>query len=389
MSTNMSEIYYDADLLSIRDMVRRFTEQRVAPLAEACDAEGRFPHELIEPLLEAGILRMPMPEEFGGINASCQALSIVIEEISYAMPALGSILLSCFSPMRIVGTVGKAHQQRAFYAGVSARPMVTAFCLSEPSMGSDARAMKTKAERVGDRWILNGCKRWISSAIVAGYYLLFARTGSGREDISCFVVPGGAKGLSFGQPENKMGFKASVLADVVFDDVEIPDDHLIGEVGQGWQALTVVANTMRCWGAGAIATGLARAALDVATRYANEREAFGRKIGKFQGIGFKLADMAMAVRQSELLLRDTNWRVDNELPQVTEKTQTQVSMAKCLAADTAMKVSTEAVQILGGYGYMREYQVERMMRDAKAIQIFDGSNEIQRVIIGQYLLKNA
>jgi alkylation response protein AidB-like acyl-CoA dehydrogenase len=186
-----------------------------------------------------------------------------------------------------------------------------------------------------------------------------------------------------------MGFKAQVLADVIFDDVEIPDDHLIGEIGEGWRALTVVANTMRCWGAAAIGTGLARASLDIAARYATEREAFGRKIGKFQGISFKLADMATAVRQSELLLRDTNWRVDRELPNVSEKTQSQVSMAKCHAADTAMKVSTEAVQILGGYGYMREYQVERMMRDAKAIQIFDGSNEIQRVIIGKYVLDNA
>lgn len=385
----MDEIYFNEDIVGIRDMIQQFRSKHVAPLAEECDAEGRFPSELVQPLLEAGILRMPLPEEYGGIDADCQTLSVVIEEISYAMPALGSILLSCFSPMRIVGSVGKEHQKRAFYEGITKEPMVTAFCLSEPSVGSDARAMRMRAEKKGDRWVLNGTKRWISSATVAGYYLLFARTGPGREDISCFTVPAGAKGLSFGKIEQKMGFKASVLADVIFDDVEIPDDHLIGEVGEGWRALTVVANTMRCWGAAAIATGLARAALDVAAHYATEREAFGRKIGKFQGISFKLADMAMAVRQSELLLRDTNWRVDQELPNVTERTQTQVSMAKCHAADTAMKVSMEAVQILGGYGYMREYQVERMMRDAKAIQIFDGSNEIQRVIIGKYLLDNA
>jgi acyl-CoA dehydrogenase len=385
----MSEIYFDPDVLSIRDMVQQFRAKHVAPLAEDCDAEERFPHELIQPLLDAGILRMPLPTEYGGIDASCQTLSVVIEEISYAMPALGSILLSCFSPMRIVGSVGKEHQKRAFFDGITAEPMVLAFCLSEPSVGSDARAMRTRADKKGDRWVLNGRKRWISSATVAGYYLLFARTGSGRDDISCFIVHGKAKGVSFGKPERKMGFKAQVLADVIFDEVEIPDDHLIGEVGDGWHALTVIANTMRCWGAAAIGTGLSRAALDIAARYANEREAFGRKIGKFQGVSFKLADMATSVRQSELLLRDTNWRVDQELPEVTEKTQAQVSMAKCHAADTAMKVTMEAVQILGGYGYMREYHVERMMRDAKAIQIFDGSNEIQRVIIGKYLLNCA
>lgn len=386
---DMSEIYFDDDILAIRDAVQRFRAKYVEPLVMECDEQERWPVELLAPLQEAGLLRMPLGDEYGGIGANCQTLSVVIEEISYAMPALGSVLLSTYCPIRIAQAIGKAHQQRAFFRGFTARPMVNAFCLSEPAVGSDARAMRTRAEKRGDRWVLNGCKRWISSATVAGYYFVFVRTGTERDDISCFVVPADAKGLNFGKPEKKMGFRAQVLADVIFDDVEVPDDHLIGEVGGGWRALTVVANTMRCWGAAAIGTGLARAALDVATRYASEREAFGRKIGKFQGISFKLADMAIAVRQSELLLRDTNWRVDRELPEVGEKTQTQVSMAKAHSADTAMRVSMEAVQILGGYGYMRDYQVERMMRDAKAIQIFDGSNEIQRVIIGKYLLDHA
>ncbi len=382
----MNEIYFDPDILAIRESVRQFRDRHVAPLVEDCDANERFPIELLEPLLEAGILRMPLPQAYGGMDANCQTLSVVIEEISVAMPALGSVLLSCFSPMRIVAAVAQPHQREAFHRLITSKPMLLAFCLSEPEVGSDARAMRTRAERRGGGWVLNGRKRWISSATVAGSYLVFARTGAGREDISCFVVPADAKGLSFGKPERKMGFRAQVLADVVFDEVEIADDCLIGDVGGGWRALTMVANTMRCWGAAAIATGLARAALDAATHYANQREAFGRTIGKFQGVSFKLADMAIALRQSQLLLRDTNWRVDNELPDVTARTQAQVSMAKCHAADAAMRVTTEAVQILGGCGYMREYQVERMMRDAKAIQIFDGSNEIQRVIIGKYLL---
>lgn len=386
---DMTEIYFDEDIRAIRDAVRQFRAKYVEPLVVECDEQERWPSELVEPLLEAGLLRMPLGEEYGGIGANCQTLSVVIEEISYAMPALGSVLLSTYCPIRIAQAIGKPHQQRAFFQGFAASPMVNAFCLSEPAVGSDARAMRTRAEKKGDRWVLKGRKRWISSATVSGYYFVFVRTGAGRNDISCFVVPANAKGLSFGKPEKKMGFRAQSLADVVFDDVEVADDHLIGEVGGGWHALTVVANTMRCWGAAAIGTGLARAARDVAARYANEREAFGRKIGKFQGISFKLADMAIAVRQSELLLRDTNWRVDRELPNVSEQTQAQVSMAKAHAADTAMRVATEAVQIHGGYGYMREYQVERMMRDAKAIQIFDGSNEIQRVIIGKHLLDQA
>jgi alkylation response protein AidB-like acyl-CoA dehydrogenase len=383
----MSEIYFDQDIISIRDSVQRFRDKYVSPLVEECDADERFPIELVDPLLESGILRMPLPPEYGGIDASCQTLSVVIEEISFAMPALGSVLLSCFSPMRIVSSIAKPHQAQAFHRLIASKPMVLAFCLSEPSVGSDARAMRTRADKKAGAWVLNGRKRWISSATVAGCYLVFARTGQGPSDFSCFAVPADSMGLSFGKPEKKMGFRAQVLADVVFDNVEVPEEYLIGEPGEGWRALTNVANTMRCWGAAAIATGLARAALEVAARYANEREAFGRKIGKFQGISFKLADMAIAVRQSELLLRDTNWRVDRELPDVSEKTQAQVSMAKCHAADAAMRITTEAVQILGGYGYMREYHVERMMRDAKAIQIFDGSNEIQRLIIGKHLLK--
>lgn len=380
----MREIYLSDEANEIREMVRGFVSKHVAPLAEAADEADRFPAELLPLLADAGILQMPMPEEYGGIAADTATLSVVLEEMGYGFATMGPVLLSTFSPIKIVAHAGKPEQQRAFFGALAAKPSIAAFCLSEPHCGSDARAMKTRAVQKGKGWVINGRKRWITNAAIADQYLLFCRTGDGRDDISCFTVAADTPGLHFGTKERKMGLRGGPIGDVIFDDVEVPDTALIGEVGQGWRILSTIANSMRCWGAGSIALGIARAALDIAARYAGERTQFGRPIVKFQGIGFKLADMETAVRTATLLVRDTNWRVDQELPNVSDATMNQVSMAKCYAADTAMRVTTEAVQVLGGYGYMRDYHVERMMRDAKAFQILDGSNEIQRLLVGRH-----
>jgi acyl-CoA dehydrogenase len=385
----MEDIYLTEETRQVRDMVVRLVGAHVAPLAESCDERDRFPVELKQILFDAGVLTMPIPEEYGGSNVDTQTLSVVLAEISRGFATMGPVLLSTFSPIRIVATVGKEHQRRAFFQAMTARPSIAAFCLSEPHCGSDARAMKTRAVRNGTRWVVNGRKRWITNGSVADQYLLFCRTGDGRDDISVFVVPDGAKGLSFGKKERKMGLRGGPMCDVILDDVEIPEEYLVGEVGEGWRILEQVANTMRCWGAGSICLGIAGAALDIAARYANERSAFGKPIGKFQGISFKLADMATGLRTAQLLVRDTNWRVDKEFPNVSSATMAQVSMAKCYAADVAMRVTMEAVQVLGGYGYVQDYHVERMMRDAKVFQILDGSNEVQRIILGRHVLKQA
>lgn len=384
----MQEIYLDDDIEQFRDLAQRIAREQIAPLAEACDAEERFPDELKQPLFDAGILTMPIPAEYGGIGAPSQALSVVLEEVAHAFGTMGPVLLSTFSPIKIVAAAGKPHQQKAFFDQLVARPSIAAFCLSEPHCGSDARAMRTRATKKGDRWVINGVKRWITNGAVADQYLLFCRTGDGRDDISTFVVPSGAKGLSFGAMEKKMGLRGGPLCDVIFEDVEVGEENLIGEVGGGWPILERIANTMRCWGAGSICLGIARAAHEVAARYAGERQAFGQAIGRFEGVGFKVADNATRLRTAQLLVRDTNWRVDREFPDVSDQTMAQVSMAKCYAADVAMQVTTDAVQILGGYGYMREYQIERMMRDAKAFQILDGSNEIQRLILGRQVVRD-
>lgn len=385
----MAEIFVDADVEAIRENVRRLATDKVKPLATPCDEEDRFPAELKPLLFDAGLLTMPVPEKFGGMGANTQTLSVVLEELAYAFGTLGPVLLSTFSPIVIVANAATESQKAAFFKSIAAKASLGAFCLSEPHCGSDARAMKTRATPRGRGWAINGSKRWITNGGIADFYLLFCRTGDGRDDISAFVVPATAPGLTFGRQERKMGLRGGPLCDVIFDNVEVGPDQLVGEVGQGWKILERIANTMRCWGAGSIALGIARAALDVAAAYANERQAFGQPIGRFEGVSFKLADMAVRVRTTELLVRDTNWRVDREFPSVSDATMTQVSMAKCHAADTAMAVTLEAVQILGGYGYMQDYVVERLMRDAKAFQILDGSNEIQRLIIGRHVLRAA
>lgn len=385
----MQELYFDEETIRIRDMVARLVADHITPIAEACDEEDRFPDELKQRLFDVGILTMPVPEEYGGSGASTQMLSVTLEEVARGFATMGPVLLSTFSPIKIVATVGKEHQKRAFFDAVTAAPSIGAFCLSEPHCGSDARAMKTRAVRKGSKWVINGQKRWITNGSVADQYLIFCRTGDGRDDISVFAVPSTAAGLSFGKKERKMGLRGGPMCDVILEDVEVAEECLIGDEGDGWRILERVANTMRCWGAGSICLGIAGSALDIAARYANEREAFGRPIGKFQGVSFKIADMATGLRTAQLLVRDTNWRVDREFPSVSEATMAQVSMAKCYAADVAMRVTTEAVQVLGGYGYVREYHVERMMRDAKVFQILDGSNEVQRILVSRHVLNEA
>lgn len=383
----MEEIFLSPEIKQVRDTIRQVAKERIAPLAEACDANDQYPSDLKQLFFDLGVLTMPIPERYGGVGANTQTLSVVLEEVGYAFATMGPVLLSTFSPIVIVANAGKEHQKEAFFKSMTAKPSYAAFCLSEPHCGSDARAMQTRATPKGNGWVISGTKRWITNGTIADQYLLFCRTGDGRNDISVFAVPAGTKGLSFGRKEKKMGLRGAPLCDVFFNEVEVGLENLIGDVGNGWTILETIANTMRCWGAGSICLGIARAALDIAARYANERKAFGQTIGRFEGISFKLADMATAVRSAELLVRDTNWRIDREFPSVGSRTLAQVSMAKCYAADTAMKVSMEAVQILGGYGYIQDYHVERLMRDAKAFQILDGSNEIQRLILGREVLK--
>jgi alkylation response protein AidB-like acyl-CoA dehydrogenase len=317
----MQEIFLDEDTIRVRDMVARLVADRIASLAEACDEEDRFPAELKQPLFDAGLLTMPVPEKHGGSGASTQALSVTLEEVSRGFATMGPVLLSTFSPIKIVAAVGKEHQQRAFFRAMTEKPSIAAFCLSEPHCGSDARAIRTQAVRKGSKWVINGQKRWITNGSVADQYLLFCRTGEGGSDISVFVVPSTAPGLSFGKKERKMGLRGGPMCDVILQDVEVGEECLIGEIGEGWRILERVANTMRCGGP----------------------------------------------------LRSAS-----------------ASPGPLSASRRATPTSTQhSDKVLGGYGYVREYQVERMMRDAKVFQILDGSNEVQRILISRHVLNEA
>ena len=275
-----------------------------------------------------------------------------------------------------------------FFSVLASGDKLNAFCLTEPNAGSDARALRTRAVLKNGNYIVNGRKCFITLAGVSEYYLVAVRTSDKKpKDISLLIIPKNTPGLSFGKKDDKMCMRGSVTADLIFEDARIPATNLIGEEGSGWETLTKFSNSMRCWGAASIGLGVAQAAFEYAVKYSKERIQFGRPISEFQAIQFMLADMAINVEAARSLIYRTNLLVDREGQNVSDKTMAMVSMAKCFATDIAMKVTTDAVQILGGYGVMREYPVQRMMRDAKAGQIYDGSNEIQRIIVAKSILK--
>lgn len=374
------------DQLMIQSTVRKIANEKIMPRAQEIDQTDEFPWDIAQVLYQNNILGMAMPEKFGGFNADASTMSLVIEECARGLACVGPMLLSTNSVIRIIDLMGTEEQKERFFSRLSQGPKLCAFCLTEPNAGSDAHSLKTSASKVEGGYVLNGQKCFITLAIVADLYLVFARTGQDRE-ISVFIVEKETEGLSFGKVEKKMGLHGSITADMFLENAFIPEDNRLGKEGDGWYALNFLANSMRAWGAASIALGNAQAALDYAVQYAKQREQFGRPIAEFQAIQFMIADMAILIEAARSLVRITNARVDREGGRISRDTLAMVAKAKCFASDVGMKVTTDAVQICGGNGYMREYPVERMMRDAKAIQIFDGSNQVQRMIIGRNIVK--
>ncbi|MBF7082514.1 acyl-CoA dehydrogenase family protein [Desulfallas sp. Bu1-1] len=372
--------------LMIQSTVRKIATEKIMPRAQEIDQTDEFPWDIAQILYENNILGMALPEKYGGFHANALTMSLVIEECARALACVGPMLLSTNSVIRLIDLLGNEEQKERFFSRLSKGPKLCAFCLTEPNAGSDAHSLKTLASKVEGGYVLNGRKCFITLAIVADLYLIFARTGQERE-ISVFIAEKETEGLSFGKVEKKMGLHGSITADLILENAFISEDNRLGKEGEGWYALNFLANSMRAWGAASIALGIAQGALDYAVPYAKQREQFGRPIAEFQAIQFMIADMAMLVEAARSLVRMTNARVDREAGRISRDTLAMVAMAKCFASDVAMKVTTDAVQILGGYGYMQEYPVERMMRDAKAIQILDGSNQIQRLIIGRNIIK--
>ncbi|WP_027415425.1 acyl-CoA dehydrogenase family protein [Aneurinibacillus terranovensis] len=368
-------------------VVKRITKQQIMPRAVEVDRTDEFPHDLVKILGENGLLTMSLPEKYGGIEASASLLGMVIEELCKGLAMMGTTMLSTHAVIRMVSLMARPDQLEKFYANLSSGHKLCAFCLTEPHAGSDARAISTSAKKAPQGgYILNGTKIFVTLAHVAEYYLVFAKTNP--DEISAFLIHKNSPGLRFGKLEEKMGLHGSSTGDVILEDCWVDDDALIGEEGQGWKMLSEIGTSMlRSWGAACMALGVGQAALDYAIEYAKERKQFNKRIGDFQAIRFMLADCAMQLEAARCLVRETNRRVDLEAPNISKETLAMVSMSKCLATDVAMKVTTDAVQIFGGYGYIKEYPVERLMRDAKIFQIVDGTNQVQRMIIGSILLK--
>ena len=365
-----------ADLLRL---VRELVTKELAPAAAHAEAEGRFPREVFRTLGRAGLLGLPYPEEHGGGGQPYEVYLQVLEEIAAVWSSVGvgtSVhALSCFGLV----TRGTDEQKGRWLPDMLGGDLLGAYCLSEPHAGSDPAAMRTTARRDGDHYVLNGAKAWTTHGGEADFYKVMARTGQGRHDISCFLVPADAPGLSADTPERKMGLTGSTTATMLLQDVRVPVERRLGEEGEGLRIALAGLDAGRL-GIAAVATGLAQGALDQAVAYARTRETFGRRIIDHQGLAFLLADMEAAVQSARAVTLHAARLKDRGL-----EYSRAASVAKLVATDNAMRVTTDAVQVLGGYGYTRDFPVERYMREAKVMQIFEGTNQIQRMVIGRSL----
>jgi len=366
---------------ALRESVRALATKKIAPFAKAVDEESRFPQEAFEALQSADLAAAHVDSKYGGQGADALATVIIIEEVarvcgsSSLIPAvnkLGSL------PLILAGS----SELKEKYLTQLAAGKGFSYCLSESEAGSDAAAMKTKAVKSGSDWIISGSKKWISNAGFSDFYTVLAQTDPalGAKGITAFVIEKSDDGVSFGAHEKKMGFRGSPTREVYFDNVKISDDRRLGEVGSGFGLAMKTLDHTRITIA-AQALGIAQGAFEVATKYSHERKQFGKEIFDFQGVQFMLADMAMNIAAARTLTYSAAVKSERG-----EKDLTFFSAAaKCFATDVAMKVTTDAVQVLGGYGYVSDYPVERMMRDAKLTQIYEGTNQVQRVVMARHL----
>ncbi len=367
------------DLFSlVRDLVQR----EIAPKAAEEEDAGRFPREVFTLLSEAGLLGLPYDSEYGGGDQPYEIYLQVVEELAAARLTIGLGLSVHTLACHALATYGSKQQRSDFLPDMLGGGTLGAYCLSEPQAGSDVSGIRTRARREGDEYVVNGTKQWISNGSCADYYVLFARTGDDpRRGLSAFYVPDGTPGMSFGAPERKMGLHCDVTTQVLFDGARLPEAHRIGEEGAGMRVALSALDAGRL-GIAAVATGIAQAALEHSVAYAKERVQFGRPISDNQGLQFMLADMAAGVERSR-----ASYLHAARLKDTGRAFSRQASIAKVTATDTAMKVTTDAVQVLGGNGYSREFPVERLFRDAKVTQIFEGTNQIQRMVIARDLLR--
>ncbi|WP_035840608.1 acyl-CoA dehydrogenase family protein [Kitasatospora azatica] len=361
-------------------LTRELVHRELLPRAAEDEAAGRFPREVFATLGEAGLLSLPYPEQYGGGEQPYEVYLQVLEELAsgWLAVALGVSVhtLSCHA----LAGFGAEEQRGRWLPGMLSGAQLGAYCLSEPQAGSDAAALRTRADREGEDYVIRGTKAWITHGGVADFYSAIVRTGEdGPRGISCLLVPGEAEQLSAAPPEHKMGMNSSPTAQLHFDGVRVNADRLIGEPGQGFQIALAALDSGRL-GIAACAIGLAQAALDLAVQYAGSRKQFGRPIAEFEGLSFMLADMATQIEAGRALYLAAARRRDAGLAFGKE-----AAMAKLFCTDTAMRVTVDAVQVLGGYGYTQDFPAERFLREAKVLQIVEGTNQIQRLVIGRHL----
>lgn len=369
----------DQDAADLIALTRDIADRLLTPIVDHHERTETYPDGVFAQLGQAGLLSLPQPEEWGGAGQPYEVYLQVLEELASRWAAVAVAVsvhvLSCHALIAF----GNSEQQSTWLPGMLSGSQIGAYSLSESQAGSDAAALRCSAKPTDDGYLVNGSKAWITHGGIADFYTLFARTGEGSRGVSCFLIPAGIDGLSFGKPEDKMGLCAVPTTAAFYDNVRVPAGRRIGEEGQGLQIAFSALDAGRL-GIAAVAVGLAQAALEEATAYANDRSTFGRKIIDHQGLGFLLADMAAAVVGARATYLDAARRRDAGLPY-----SQQASIAKLIATDAAMKVTTDAVQVLGGVGYTRDYRAERYMREAKITQIFEGTNQIQRLVIARGL----
>ena len=381
----MEEKYFSEEHYLLRDMVKELANNDIAKLAHEIDETGKYPMDSIKKMSELGLMGIPWDENYGGYGMDTLALVIAIEEIGKICPSTAATMMAHTSlgtaPIYLFGT---EEQKMKYIPKLASGKMIGAFGLTEPNAGSDAGNTQTTAEFDGNKFIVNGQKVFCTNAGYAGIIIFTAKLIENGEEkgVSAFIVEAGSEGLSIGKPEKKMGWRGSDTRSVYFNNMEIPKDNLLGKAHKGFKQFLKTLTGGRIT-IGALALGTAGGAYELALKYSKEREAFGKQINHFQSISFKLAEMATRIEASKHFVYHAAWRKDNDLDLIKE-----AAMAKLYSSETAMYVTTEAIQVLGGYGYIKEYNVERFFRDAKILEIGEGTSEIQRIIISREILKN-
>ncbi len=367
---------------ALQDTARRFAREEIAPIAAEYDQSGEFPRHIIEKAWDLGLSSTIIPEEYGGVNLSSLDSCLVTEEIAWGCSGIATSVMCNDLGLTPIIVAGTDDQKKEWLTRAASKFTLISFCLSEPAAGSDVAGLQLLAEKDGDDYVLNGTKAWITNGGEADLYTVFATLdrSSRHQGICAFVLPADLPGITRGKKEDKMGQRASDTRVIHFDGVRIPKSQRLGAEGEGFKVAMRTLDKTRPPIA-ALATGIAQRALDESVNYARERKAFGSRIGDFQAIQFILADMAKDIEASRLLTRQSAWMVDKGI-----RASKYSSVAKCFATDAAMRITTDAVQVFGGNGYTREYPVEKLMRDAKLMQIYEGTNQVQRLVIARELL---